>query len=291
MSVTNQPVGLKAAIKHLDALPAMPVVVQKILTLSLDTDEGERELLKLIDKDPQIAAKIIGLANTPLFGSSKKVSSVSDAAMLLGITRVKSVAVGIAVMSTLTRQPMGRLDLQKLWLHSLGVALAMRILARAMPARTRPLDDEIFLAGLLHDIGYMVLNFLDPKQSDELQARLAANPERPAQEVEAELLEVGHAELGAELAKHWDLPEDVAVILRYHHSPTNEAAGSGQPLVSMVNLAEKLLTSFGITEFVESAIADEEWEALGINPERAEEITEAILAQSEQAKQLAATFG
>lgn len=282
---------LKSAIKNLDSLPAMPIVVQKILALPLDTEEGERELLKLIGQDPQISARIIGLSNTPMFGASKKVSSVSDAAMLLGINRVKSVAVGIAVMSTLTRHPVGVLKVQDLWLHSMGVALAMRVLARAMPLRTRPPEDEIFLAGLLHDMGFQVLNFIDPKLSDELQDRLAANPELAVQDVEAGLLDIGHAEMGAQLATHWDLPESIVAVLRYHHTPENTASATGQPLVGLVSLAERLLPSFGISEFVPPQITEEEWLSLGIDPAKAEDIAAAVHEQAEQASQLASSFG
>lgn len=283
-------VDLKAAVQNLEALPTMPVVAQKILGLQLDTDEGEAQLLRLIEKDPQIAAKIIGLANAPLFGASKRVTAVNDAAMLLGITRVKSVALGIAVMSTLTQRPVGKLNIQQLWLHSLAVALAMRTLSRAMPARSRPLDDEIFLAGLLHDIGYLVLNYLDPARSDALQDRLATDHEREATAIEAEIIDVPHSELGAELARRWDLPDHIVAVIRHHHNPSHPQAQSGQPLVHMVGLAEKLLPSFGMAEFAGNTISDAEWQSLGIDPAKSEEILATIREQSEQAKQVAATF-
>lgn len=281
---------INAAIRGLHSLPAMPVIAQKILTLPLDTNLGELQLLKLIEADPLISARVIGLSNSALFGASKQVSSIQDAAMLLGLTRVKSVAVGIAMMSTLKRQPAGLLNMQHLWLHSLGVALGMRVLARAMPSRTRPLDDEIFLCGLLHDIGFMVLDYLDTELSDTLQRKLAAEPERDVSEIEAEVVEVTHAEMGAQLARHWDLPERIISVLRYHHTPDVEEAALGQPLVSLLNLVEKLLPSFGIHETVNSQVSTEEWTALGIDPERAEELTITVREQSEQAKQLANSF-
>lgn len=283
-------VNLKEAVRHLDTLPAMPVIAQKILALDLESDEGERAMLKLIEKDPQIAAKIIGLANTPLFGASKRVASVSDAAMLLGITRVKSVTMGIAVMSSLIKKPAGALDVQGLWLHSLSISLAMRTISRAMPRNTRPLDDEIFLAGLLHDIGYMVLNHLDSPRSDELQSRIAAEKKRSSIEIEADLLEMNHAELGAELARFWELPDSIVAVLRYHHDPENEEAATGQPLVSLVNIAEKALTDFGIAEHMKTEITAEEWQALGIDPAKAGELIEQILHQAEEAKQTAGNF-
>lgn len=290
MSTSNSSVDLKEAIRHLETLPAMPVIAQKILALDLDSDEGERTMLKLIEKDPQIAAKIIGLANTPLFGASKRVTSVSDASMLLGITRVKSVTMGIAVMSSLIKTPAGKLDIQGLWLHSLAISLAVRTISRAMPRNTRPLDDEIFLAGLLHDIGYMVLNHLDQKRSDELQTRFANEKDKSSAQIEAELLELNHCELGAELAHFWELPESIIAVLRYHHDPENEHAAIGQPLVSMVNLAEKALTAFGISEHEDSEIRPEEWQALGIDPAKADELFAQITEQAEEAKQTAGNF-
>lgn len=287
MTARATPVNLKEAVRHLDALPAMPVIAQKILALDLQSDAGERALLKLIEQDPQIAAKIIGLANTPLFGSSKSITSIADAAMLLGITRVKSVTLGIAVMSALVKKSAGKLDIQGLWLHNLAIALALRTLARAMPANIRPLDDQLFLAGLLHDIGYVVLNHLDQPRSDELHSRFAAESERDSYEIEAELLEMNHCELGAELARFWNLPDMIVAVLRYHHTPDNASASFAQPLVRMTSLAGKILSTFGISEHIASAITAAEWEALEIDPARADELIAQITAQAEEARQTA----
>ncbi|MFZ1546820.1 MAG: HDOD domain-containing protein [Candidatus Nitrotoga sp.] len=290
MSASSSPVNLKDAIKRLDTLPTMPAIAQKILALDLESDEGARTMLKLIEKDPQIAAKLIGLANTPLFGTSRRVSSVTDASMLLGITRVKAVTLGIAVMSSLVKKSVGKLDAQGLWLHSLAISLAVRILAQSMPRNTRPLDDEIFLAGLLHDIGYMVLNYLDQKLSDELQTQFISQPDRPSAEIEAELLEMNHCELGAELARFWNLPDSIIAVLRYHHDPENELAAIGQPLVSMVNIAEKVLVALGIPERGPTEIDPEEWQALGIDPSKADDLITQIIKQAEEAKQTVAGF-
>ncbi|KAF0205258.1 MAG: signal transduction [Gallionellaceae bacterium] len=290
MSIGSATVSLKEAIRNLDTLPAIPMIAQKILALDMGSDQGERAMLKLAEKDPQIAAKIIGLANAPLFGASKRISSVTDAAMLLGITRVKSVTIGIAVMSSLLKNRGGKLNVQDLWLHSLAISIAMRTISRAMPRNTRPLDDEILLAGLLHDIGYVVLNHLDPMRSDELQARFATETGRSCIEIENELLGISHCELGAELARFWELPACIIAVLRYHHDPDNEDAAVGQPLVSMVSLAEKALNVFGIPEGEPDEIHREEWQALGIDPSRADELIELITKQVEEVKQAAGNF-
>lgn len=283
----NTAVNLKFSIAKLDTLPAMPAIAQKLLALALDTDEGEAKLLKLIEQDPLIAAKIIGLANSPMFGSSRKVNSVSDATMLLGLTRVKSVAIGIATMSAVTKFPGGMFKANDLWLHSMAIALVMRTIAKAMPARTRPLDDQIFLAGLLHDIGYMALSFLDTPASDALHAQLQAQPERPAQEIEQELLGVTHGEIGAQLGRHWDLPDEIIAVMRYHHTPDESVADAGKLLVKLVNFAEKLLPAFGVAEHTGQEISDDEWVALGITPDKVETIIAQVATVAEQAGQLA----
>lgn len=282
-------VDLRAAILDLDNLPAMPLVAQKILRLPLDTLEGEKQLLKLIEQDPQISARIIGLANSPLFGTSRKVTSIPDASLMIGVNRIKSVSVGIAVMSTLDRSQTGRLSMQSLWLHSLGIAMAMCALARAMPNRSRPPEDEVFFAGLLHDIGFMVLNFIDPERSDLLQSRMASEPDRTITEIESDVIEIGHGELGAQLAQHWALPEDVVSVLRYHHTPDRKGAETGQPHIALLNLAEKLLPSFGIQERVGTEIGAQDWLTLGIEPARAKELTDIMHEQVELAKQVAAS--
>jgi HD-like signal output (HDOD) protein len=285
----SAPIDLRQAVRNLNSLPAMPVIAQKLMALKLDSDEGEREMMLLISQDPMISAKIIGLANSPLLGTTRKISAVKDAAMLLGLTRVKSVATGIAVMS-LVSKPIGRFDPQELWLHNMGVAFGMLPVVRAMPARNRPQDDQIFLAGMLHDIGYLALAHLDTQRSDDLHTRFVIEPDRLAIEVERELLEMTHDELGAELARHWNLPNEVVAVLRYHHTPDVAEAAEGQPLVRIVNITEKLLPQLGIREYVGNYVAPEEWEALGIDPDRADEITEQVVEQANQAAQFTNSF-
>ena len=280
---SNQHIDLRQAVKYIDALPAMPVIAQKLLALSIDTDEDEREMLMLIEQDPQISAKIIGLSNLAMLGSARKSTSVKEAVILLGMNRVKSIATGIAIMSLSSKVSTGKFKIQDLWLHSFGIAFAMLGIARAMPAKIRPNHDQVFLAGILHDIGYLALAFLDPKRSDDLHVRLAAEPDCPALSIEREMLEICHDELGAELARHWNLPDEIIAVLRYHHAPDVAEAAAGQPIVHMISLAEKLLASFGIHEHVDANISDDDWEILGIDPSKAEEISVQVAEQAEQA--------
>ncbi len=280
------------AINRLDALPAMPVIAQKLLALQMGSEVSEKMLLMLIEQDPQISAKIIGMANSAMVAPTRQVVSVRGAAMLLGITRVYSVSIGIAIMSLMNKINPRWFSMQDLWSHSFGIAFAMTGIARFMPSQSRPKEDQILLAGLLHDIGYLALAFLDPQRSDELHGCLAAEPERPALAIEKEMLEISHDELGAKLARHWNLPDEIIAALRYHHTPdeAKTAAAEGQTLARMINIVEKLLTSFSFVEYVTPGVSDSEWETLGIDPAMAEKINEKVAEQAEHALQFTRTF-
>lgn len=128
---------IRLAILDLENLPAAPAIAHKLLALDLNSDDGEHQMMLLIEQDPLISAKIIGLSNAPMMGLSRRINSVKEAAVILGSTRVKNVALGIALMS-LASKPIGRFDPQELWLHNLTVAFAMLPVVRAMPTKLRP---------------------------------------------------------------------------------------------------------------------------------------------------------
>ena len=278
---------LKQALANIDALPAMPVIAQKLLALPLNTDAGEAQMLKLIGQDPQISAKLISLANSPVMGASRQLVKVSDAAMLLGLTRVKSVAIGIASMSGISKAPPGKyFKPQDLWLHSMTVAMVMRTIAKAMPRNTRPHEDQIFLAGLLHDIGFMALHHIDVASSDELHRQLQLQAGCPILDVELATLGITHCYIGAQLARHWHLPEEIITVLGYHHPPYVEEAAPDNPMVRLLNLAEKIEPNHGIAEHTDEPIEDYEWLDLGIDPADADDICSQAKQQAKLTAQM-----
>ncbi|MBI3902558.1 MAG: HDOD domain-containing protein [Nitrosomonadales bacterium] len=268
--------NLRQTLDRLDTLPAIPHIAQKILSLKITTDKGEQELFQLIEQDPSILSKIIGLSNSPLFGTGRNILTLQDATALLGNRRIKMIALSFSMMSSISKKQSGLLNVQNLWQHSMTIAMVMDTLSGYMPKELRPSEDEIYLAGLLHDIGFLVLDHIDTQISDRFHARLAAEPGCTVAEIESEMLEMNHCELGAELGRHWSLPETIVIVLSYHHTPNNKRAATGWPLVGMTNLAEKLLPAFGITEPVHPEIEADEWRALGIDPSRENEIVATV---------------
>ena len=285
--MSNSIIDLQQSLERINTLPAMPVIAQKMLALALNTDEGETQLLKLVAQDPQISAKIIGLSNSSLFGVPGTISSISDAAMFLGLTQVKSIAIGMATLSALAKPPEGKFKSTDLWAHSMAIATMMRAIARHIPARNRPMDDQIFLSGLLHDIGYNVLNFIAKDISDTLYEKLNTASGISLLEIEHELLGTHHGEIGAQLAAHWGLPAEIIAVIRYHHRPDHANAEVGQPLVKLVNIAEKILPEFANVEHTTQLITEQDCIDLGIDASKLDTIIEDIGIVAEQTKQLA----
>jgi putative nucleotidyltransferase with HDIG domain len=291
--MTAEKIRLKfiQALSNIDALPAMPAIAQKLLALKLDSEAGEAQLLTLIEQDPQISAKLVSLANAPMMGVSRKIGSVQEAALLLGLDRVKAVALGIAVISNFSKLPGSQnFAPQDLWLHSLTIAIAMHTLSLSMPGALRPRQDQIYLAGLLHDIGYMAIHFMDSAVSNELHHQFRLQPKRPVMEIELQFMGISHCYIGAQLARQWHLPEEIVTAMGYHHEPYTDEISAANPLVRLVNLAEKLLPNFGITEYCGAEIRDEDWQELGIPPEKAEELRDSVNELAIQAAQIADIF-
>lgn len=292
MTAEQTRIKLTHALTNLDSLPAMPAIAQKLLVLNLDTDEGEAQLLFLIEQDPQISAKLISLANSPVMGVTRKVYSVADAAMLLGLTRVKAVALGIAAMSNFARLPRSAyFTPQALWLHSLAIAIAMHTISQTMPTHLRPLQDHIYLTGLLHDIGFMAIHHLDSVASNELHHRFhLQQAKRPVMEIELATIGISHCQIGAQLARQWHLPDTIISVLSGHHTTCLDDVSTSHSLTRLLMLTEKLLPDFGISECTRTAISLQEWQELGIDPAREEELRDSVNELAIQAAQIADIF-
>jgi putative nucleotidyltransferase with HDIG domain len=262
----NPAENLRQVLKNPGSLPTLPIVAQKILSQNKANDEDQRALIASIGKDPAVLTGILNLCNSHLAGSGRKIQNIEDAVTLLGRKQILMLALALAIISTLPRKPPGLLNAQSLWKHSLAVAMTMDTLSHYMPEGLRPSQDEICLAGLLHDYGFLVLDYFTPELSDKLHARLAAEPKLPMEKVEEEMLGTSHSELGAILARHWNLPEHVITSMSHHHAPDENPDEVDRTLVAMVNLAELLIPTFGFSESAElKDIAAERWQALGID--------------------------
>jgi putative nucleotidyltransferase with HDIG domain len=193
-----------------------------------------------IKHDPGMTANVLKLANSAFFGMSRKVESLQTAVSVLGMKRLFEVVVAGTVAQPMTmRLPGYNLDADELLRHSVWVAVASGELAKTLHLST---PDMLFTAGLLHDIGKIILNDFVQKEWSRMEA--AKMEDEAFDLIERKVLGLNHAEVGAELLDQWHFPSELITVLRWHHQP--DEAQDHKTLVQIVHLADILSYSEGI---------------------------------------------
>jgi HD-like signal output (HDOD) protein len=221
-------------------IPAAPQIIQRILELMSREDVSRNELAALINRDPSLAARLLGLANSPFFASTKAITTIPQALMVLGFSHVRDIVVGLSLWESLeAKDAHARKRRQSLWLHSVAVAGAARQLAEHVGG-----DGGLaFVVGLLHDIGELVLGL---RLGEAYWAMLDDAEERRCDLTVLEHYWFGcdHGEVGRWLLDAWSLPPIIGAGVAHHHLPLRAHSFKGTiPAVAAVTAADRLLTS------------------------------------------------
>jgi HD-like signal output (HDOD) protein len=228
------PVLLAKRLDEIEDLPAMPNSLHQILDALDRVTASAKTLEKIVEQDPVLTAKILRLAGSPYYGVCGEVSSISKAVVALGFREVRNLVIGLSLTGVFPENlGFEEFDSKGLWLHSMGVATASRLLAEHIPDLV---PEELFTAGLIHDLGrfMLCLHF-----ADELREILSIRRTEGISLFAAEeRCGITHADLGAYLAQKWGLSDMLTNVLRYHHRP--HGAGPHTRAASVVFLADEL---------------------------------------------------
>jgi putative nucleotidyltransferase with HDIG domain len=218
----------------------MPVTAQKMLRLLDKPDATPAQIGAILRHDPGLTANILKLTNSSFFGLPTKVSSVKQAVVLLGWKKLTQLVMASCV-NTIVDKPVAGYDLPpgELWKHSIAVSVAAEGLVRELRL---PAAEEIFTAGLLHDVGKLVLGRFVKDDIERIEA--AASAGLPFELAEQSVLGTDHAEIGAEILKNWAFPQDLVSAVRWHHNP--DSADETNILVDIIHVANALCLMIGI---------------------------------------------
>lgn len=269
-------------IREIRALPALPETVHRVREAMLSPDSSVSSVTDIITLDPPVAAKVLSVANSAAYGFSHKITDLNLAVSLMGLKETYAIVLSAAVVDLVSQ--LEEFDYRAFWLESVCSACAARIVAKVSNRRQLP---GVFTAGLLHDIGRAALWEVAPekcKQIDNTHTGLALL------EAEQSLIGLTHVEAGFELARHWELPNEIAQAIRFHHQP--ELAVEAREHVAIVALADVMVQASGsqlednpdIFQSHKSSL-----ETLGLDVENAEAMLEEYLTRHEAAVQ--DTFG
>jgi HD-like signal output (HDOD) protein len=224
---------LKARINELCRLSAPPHGTLELMRLLQDERTTPEQLQKLVEQDPALSAKVISLGNSSYYGLRTPVKTIARAIVVIGFRELQFLALGLGLAESFDlRQAPKNFDGQALWLHSLSVAWVAN---EAAHVSGQVVPGEAMLAGLLHNIGQIVLVTKFPDQYQLLMKAVAGG--KTYLEAEAGL-GFGHEMLGCILARNWAMPQYLQDVIRCHHRPLAE---TGQANMGVINLALELV--------------------------------------------------
>lgn len=261
---------LKRKVEDLSSLPTLPSFITVVTSMVEDNTTSAQEIGDIIQRDQVLSARLLKLVNSPVYGFPKRISSVTHALVLLGFNVVKGLVLTTAVFNDLAKETSG------LWKHSLGTALLSRHIGREL----KVLDpEECMIAGLLHDLGKVILAHL---ALEDYVGAMAEAHRRGCHisVVEQEVFGVDHSRIALWLALRWHLPDRLTDALTYHHNPSR--AKSSVQIASIVHLADILARAQEYGEAGDGTLPEfdrEAFDQLGLSMEQLDRI---MIAADEQ---------
>lgn len=228
--------GAELVAAEVGGLVSLPEVATRILQVADDPASTAEDVARVILQDAALVARLLRAANSPALGMRGQVDTVSRAVVVLGVRQVRDLALGLCATRSFDGIPTALMDVDAFWHHSLLTALCASHLAQRVP---RLRAESVFIAGLLHDVGQLLLCRARPQQEQAALLMTVDAPGEPDLHVcERELLGFDHADVGGALAQLWGLPVHLVECLAFHHRPQNAVAA---PLeVAVVHVANSL---------------------------------------------------
>jgi HD-like signal output (HDOD) protein len=279
--------GLQGLLKSGTQLPTLPTIVFQVHAV-LDNDrKGPADVAAVIERDPALTTRLLRAANSALYArGSDRVASVHGAIQRIGMNQVRGLCLVLSVVQAFGPKKRA-LSHDSLWGHSGAVGATARYLWVGTRANGIPPDD-VYVAGLLHDVGLLVMDQFFPEDFDRLAA-LRQEIELPLWQHEEDLLGMDHGEVGGLLLGSWSLPAGVVDAVTYHHRP-EEAPEKHRKVCTVVQAAELLCSEEGwglADEQPLAASGRDTLAGLGFPPEQIPAILEDVRAISERAAGLA----
>ncbi|PCJ59479.1 MAG: HD family phosphohydrolase [Planctomycetota bacterium] len=208
--------NLRNRIESIDDLPTLPVVVTQILQATKSLSTNANDVGKLISDDQSLTVKVLKLVNSPFYGFPQKIKTITHAIVILGFAKVKNIVLAASVFGMTKGPKNSTVDICSLWEHALTTGIVCRQLAKL---RNSKLDiEEAFVAGLLHDLGKVIL-ICNLEDICEQVSAIVREKDCLFYEAEKELFDFGHDKIGVWLAEKWNLNPDMIEGIKCHHQP------------------------------------------------------------------------
>ena len=272
------------------SLPGFSQTTRKLIMLRSDPDAKVEELLSIVKVDAPVGAQVMSWAASPYYAAPGKVESIEDAVIrVLGFDLVLNLALGVAmgqVMRMPDNTPRGGTPF---WLQSVSCAVFADRLVRVSKSVNRPKPGLMYLSGLLHNFGYLLLAHLFPAQFSTLSRYIEANPHLPYRLIEQQVLRLTREQIGAWLLESWSLPEEVCVAVRQQNEFDYD--GPHAEYAKFIQISNRILRELGYCDGPIEPVTDEELAAIGLTMDVKNKATEDFMQNQDKLKELARIFG
>ncbi len=226
-------------LNSIDDLPTLPTIVLEVNKMLQDYDTSMDKLKETIEKDQAMVPKILKLVNSAFFGLPSKISNISRAITILGFNTVRNAIVSISIVESFSGKVFSvNFDINKFWIHSVAVAVTSKYLAKNTDY---PAPEEAFTAGLLHDIGKIVLSQYFKDLFDKVWASCLSD-QVSFYDAEKKNIPMAHPLIGSHLAKKWKLPTNLVDVIGCHHMLRKNVEDFD--LLMLVHIADVIVNKF-----------------------------------------------
>jgi HD-like signal output (HDOD) protein/prolyl-tRNA editing enzyme YbaK/EbsC (Cys-tRNA(Pro) deacylase) len=279
------PTRVKRDIDEFHELPALPASAAQILQLSVAPGAGEHRLAQIIEQDPELAAHVLRYANAYLHDYADGVSDIPSAiARAPGFDFVLNLALGLSICGSLRIPEEGPFGLHAFWKHAVYAARLVEQLALRLPGQHKPSRGTAHLAGLLQNLGRLVLGHTFQPEFYILNRFAQANPNMPTLELERQVLGVTHPRIGAWLMEAWRLPAELVTAIHHHHD--EDYWGEHATCSQLVLVANRALAAHGIGETDRPGLPAFSLEMLGVDESQVAELTDRLIEQGDDIETL-----
>lgn len=227
---------VRQVVSNIRNLPTPPIVFQQIQKVMSDPNVSANHIANILAEDPAMSVKVLKLTNSAFYGLAREIDSVKHAVVIVGLEAIKNLVLSASVMDMFKGKQDDQEFHDRYWRHSLAAGFCGRILSKKIKSRGIVNPDSAFSAGLLHDIGKIVICSFLPDEYAMIKTERESDQSSPDFEIEEKVLGYNHAQIGGILAEQWKLPERLADAITYHHHP--QLSESEDPISYIVNIAD-----------------------------------------------------
>ena len=277
---------MKQRLEETLELPPLPETAQRIIKLRVDPYADMRDLTTIVEMDPALAAQVVSWASSPYYAAPGKIKSVHDAiSRVLGFDLVLNLALGLALGKSLGLPKDAPRGFTPYWQQAVYAATGVEALVGCIRADQRPTIGLAYLAGLLHNFGYLLLAEIFPPHFSSYCRYQEVNRQLDYTFIERFLLGITRDQLAGWLMRLWSMPDEVCLGLRHQSDPDYAGPNSAYP--NLLYVTSRLLATHGIGSAPPEPIPDELYERLQLDPEQATQAIHQVVEASEAIKGIA----